>query len=452
MDSNNYSSILNEWGTVLSVIGSVIIPGLSQISNTKSFTRHDDLIKGLIFFALAVIVWLSSAILFPQGNLFYSLFHYIFIILAFSIKNQYDLAIFVILYLLRIASFWEFYCSRAIENDYRYYIISKMGPNDKKFMEDSNNILKRGGALSADTRNYLNKLLNHIESETEKLVESNMELPDTGLNTYEIENPINKLGDHVNSESKKLGKSDSDLQSIWLLECQTCGYKLADPYGKLSAFYNCVKCGETHMRYRKATSSEIKKIKSKSIDSYDNDYASQLGKLNKQKTLKEIPRDADSILKHIYGDSLNFRVSSADEMEVIDTLVNEFDQPLLAEIVIKDGNKDSSSYIASQIVDEKLLIDIAKNALNRHARTVAIRKIRENSNNEDALIYIARHDSWHFNRKIAINGINDKSALNEMLNDSSILKSLTEPNYSLNEKYGNEFIEDVKIRLEKLGG
>lgn len=75
---------------------------------------------------------------------------------------------------------------------------------------------------------------------------------------------------------------------------------------------------------------------------------------------------------------------------------------------------------ASQITDEKLLIDIAKNSLSRDARTTAIRNIRENPNNEEELIYIVRNEPWYFNRRVAISYINDKSALNEMLKDSSI--------------------------------
>lgn len=171
---------------------------------------------------------------------------------------------------------------------------------------------------------------------------------------------------------------------------------------------------------------------------------------NKQPKETENLKDVDSILKHIHGNDLNFKRSSADAMKIIDNLIFEFNQPLLAEIAIKDGNKEISAYVASQITDEKLLIDIAKTALNRHARTEAIRIIRDIFNNEEALIYIARHDSWYFNRRVAINGINDKSALNKMLKDTSILQSLTVPRYDKREDYKKEFLEDVEKRLEKL--
>ena len=161
-------------------------------------------------------------------------------------------------------------------------------------------------------------------------------------------------------------------------------------------------------------------------------------------------QDADSILKHIYGDPLDFKRSSADAMKIIDNLVAESNQPLLAEIAIKDRNDRHAGYITSQITDEKLLIDIAKKSLSTEARTEAIRKIRENPANEDDLIYIAKHDSFYSNRNAAIAYINDKSALNEMLNDSSILENLTEPNYSHSESYKKLFREAIQKRLEKI--
>ena len=43
-----------------------------------------------------------------------------------------------------------------------------------------------------------------------------------------------------------------------------------------------------------------------------------------------------------------------------------------------------------------------------------------------------------------------KDALNEMLNDSSILENLTEPNYSHSESYKKLFREAIQKRLEKI--
>lgn len=154
---------------------------------------------------------------------------------------------------------------------------------------------------------------------------------------------------------------------------------------------------------------------------------------NKQKEDNLNLQDVDSILKHIHGDPIDFTRSSHDSMKIIDNLVAEYNQPLLAEFAIKERNKEHAGYVTSQITDEKLLIDIAKNAFSRDARTTAIRKIRENPNNEEALIYIAKNDDWQFNRMVAINGINDISALNELLNDADIS-------------------EDVRKRIEKLEG
>lgn len=171
---------------------------------------------------------------------------------------------------------------------------------------------------------------------------------------------------------------------------------------------------------------------------------------NKQKEDNLNMQDVDSILKHIHGDPIDFKRSSRDSMKIIDNLVAEYNQPLLAEFAIKERQKEHAGYVTSQITDEKLLIDIAKNAFSRDARTTAIRKIRENPDNEEDLIYIARHDSWYFNRRVAISYINDKSALNEMLNDSSILNNLREPKYDRIEDYKKNFKEDVTKRLEKL--
>ena len=171
---------------------------------------------------------------------------------------------------------------------------------------------------------------------------------------------------------------------------------------------------------------------------------------NKQKEDNLNMQDVDSILKHIHGDPIDFNRSSRDSMKIIDNLVAEYNQPLLAEFAIKERQKEHAGYVTSQITDEKLLIDIAKNAFSRDARTTAIRKIRENPDNEEDLIYIARHDSWYFNRRVAISYINDKSALNEMLKDSSILNNLREPRYDRIEDYKRKFKEDVEKRLEKL--
>ncbi|MCR5026598.1 MAG: hypothetical protein K6A34_04055 [Methanobrevibacter sp.] len=173
-------------------------------------------------------------------------------------------------------------------------------------------------------------------------------------------------------------------------------------------------------------------------------------KENNKETPKKVFQDVDSILEHFYGKDLNFRTSSRDSIRIIDNLAAEGKQPLLAELAIKSGNKTDASYAASLITDEKLLIDVAKNALNRDARTTAIRSIRENPDNEEELIYIARHDPWYFNRRVAISYINDKSALNEMLNDSSILNNLREPKYDRIEDYKKNFKKDVTERLEKL--
>ena len=52
-----------------------------------------------------------------------------------------------------------------------------------------------------------------------------------------------------------------------VLVCETCEYVIADPNHQLSAFYNCVKCGESHMGYKEATAIENLKIKLHLIDS-----------------------------------------------------------------------------------------------------------------------------------------------------------------------------------------
>ena len=118
---------------------------------------------------------------------------------------------------------------------------------------------------------------------------------------------------------------------------------------------------------------------------------------------------------------------------LLDTVVFCFNMTGCQNNISTSSSKINSSSSISKTSDEKLLIDIAKNAFSRDARTTAIRKIRENPNNEETLIYIAKNDDWQFNRMVAINGINDISALNELLNDAAIS-------------------EDVKKRIEKLEG
>ena len=58
---------------------------------------------------------------------------------------------------------------------------------------------------------------------------------------------------------------------LFVRQCDSCGYTIADPTGKLDAYkYNswCLKCRSSSMTYRKATTSERIKVLIKVMDVY----------------------------------------------------------------------------------------------------------------------------------------------------------------------------------------